>query len=115
MHRALLLSDELGHRSLAFPALGTGSARVSLEMCASAMMSALSWHLALGGSRLETVRVFLGDERKHKVFRQVAEEALRDLDDASPLVELGLPAVGGEVRPDAATHLDALRRGTGPL
>jgi serine/threonine-protein kinase len=115
MHRALLLSDELGHRSLAFPALGTGAARVSLEMCASAMMSALSWHLALGGTRLENVRIFLGDEQKLKVFRQVAEEALRDLDDASPAVELGLPVVGGEVRPDAATHLDAIRRGTGPL
>jgi serine/threonine-protein kinase len=115
MHRALLLSDELGHRSLAFPALGTGAARVSLEMCANAMTSALAWHVALGGSRLENVRIFLGDEQKLKVFRQVAEEALRDLDDASPSLELGLPVVGGEVSPDAATHLDAIRQGSGPL
>jgi serine/threonine-protein kinase len=115
MHRALLLSDELGHRSLAFPALGTGAARVSLEMCANAMMTALAWHLALGGSRLEQVRVFLGDEQKLKVFRQVAEEAVRDMDDALPSVELGLPVLGGEVRPEAATHLDAIRQGSGPL
>ncbi len=115
MHRALLLSDELGHRSLAFPALGTGAARVSLEMCANAMMSALSWHLALGGTRLESVRVFLGDEQKLKVFREVAEEALQDVSDVPPFLDLGQPANEGDVRPDAATHLDAIRQGSGPL
>jgi serine/threonine-protein kinase len=107
MGRALLLSDELGHRSLAIPALGTGAARVSLEMCANAMMSALSWHVALGGTRLHKVRVVLGDERKLTVFREVAEEALRDHENAPSFVDLGLPAEEGEVRVDAATHLDA--------
>jgi serine/threonine-protein kinase len=107
MGRALLLSDELGIRTLAFPALGTGTARVSLEMCANAMMSALSWHVALGGTRLHTVRVVLGDERKLHAFREVAEEALRDHENAPTFVDLGLPAAEGEVRADAATHLDA--------
>jgi serine/threonine-protein kinase len=115
MCRSLLLSDELGHRSLALPALGTGAAKVSLEMCANAMMSSLSWHVALGGTRLENVRVYLGDEAKLKVFRDVAEEALRDVEDSPPFVDLGLPAEGGEVRAEAATHLDAIRQGSGPL
>ncbi len=116
MHRALLLSDELGHRSLAFPALGTGSARVSLEMCANAMMSALAWHLALGGSRLDHVRVYLGDEQKLRVYRHVASEALRDSEDERPaFLELGLPAEGGEVHAEAATKIDAIRQGSGPL
>ncbi len=116
MHRALLMSDELGHRSLAFPALGTGAARVSVEMCANAMMSALAWHIALGGSRLENVRVYLGDEAKLKVYRQVATEALRDVEDEHPpFAELGLPVEGGEVRGEAATKIDAIRQGSGPL
>jgi serine/threonine-protein kinase len=115
MHRALLMSDELGHRSLAFPALGTGSARVSLEMCANAMMAAVGWHVALGGSRLQHVRVYLGDEDKLKTFREVAEEALRDVDEAGGgFVDLGLPESGSEVRADAVTHVDAAK-GTGPL
>jgi eukaryotic-like serine/threonine-protein kinase len=116
MHRALLLNDELGHRSIALPALGTGAARVSLEMCANAMMSAIGWHVALGGTRLEEVRVYLDDEQKLRVFRDVAEEALHDVDEMPPFVDLGLPAEeSGEVRPDAATHLDAIRQGSGPL
>ena len=116
VHRALLLADELGHRSLAFPALGTGAARVSLETCANAMMSALSWHLALGGSRLEHVRVYLGDEEKLRIFRGVAEEALHDVDDERTAhVDLGLPVDEGEVSADAVTYLDAIRAGSGPL
>ena len=107
MHRALLLSDEHGNRSLAFPALGTGAARVSLEMCATAMMSSLGWHLALGGTRLENVKVLLGDEAKLKTFREVAEEALRDHDTAPPFIDLGLAVTEGEVRGDATTYVDA--------
>ena len=49
--RALSVADRLGLRTLAFPALGTGAAHVSLETCANAMVSALRWRLALGGSR----------------------------------------------------------------
>ncbi len=107
MHRALLLADELGHRSLAFPALGTGAARVSLEMCATAMMSSLSWHLALGGTRLTTVKLVLGSESKLRAFRAVAEDALRDPESLPPFLDLGLTVQEGEVRVDAATHLDA--------
>jgi serine/threonine-protein kinase len=105
--RALLLADELGHATLAFPALGTGAARVSLETCANAMMTALAWHIAIGGTRLRHVDIVLGDETKLRTFRDVAEDALRDGDEAPPLVDLGLPADETEVRPDGATHLDA--------
>jgi serine/threonine-protein kinase len=113
MHRALLLADELGARSLAFPALGTGAARVSLETCANSMMSTLRWHVALGGTRLEKVRVFLGDEEKLRVFRAVVEEALRGQDETTAPADVGLPVLEGEVRADAATHLDALTRPQG--
>jgi O-acetyl-ADP-ribose deacetylase (regulator of RNase III) len=109
MHHALLLADELGCKSLAFPALGTGSARVSIEMCANAMMTALSRHIAFGGTRLEHVRIVLGSEEKLRTYRAVAEEALRENETgARPIVDLGLPVEEGEVRVDGATHLDAM-------
>jgi serine/threonine-protein kinase len=107
MHRALLLADELGARTLAFPALGTGAARVSLETCAHAMATALRWHVALGGTRLERVNVFLGDEEKLRVFRAVVSEALRGDGQATGAADLGLPAENGSVRPEAVTELDA--------
>jgi serine/threonine-protein kinase len=110
MCRALLLADELGHHTLAFPALGTGSARVSLETCANAMMTALALHVAVGGTRLHHVQIVLGDEAKLRVFRDVAEDALRDGDEVPTHTDLGLPADEGEVRPDGATHIDAYSR-----
>jgi O-acetyl-ADP-ribose deacetylase (regulator of RNase III) len=112
MHRALLLADEMGIRSLAFPALGTGAARVSLETCANAMMTALRFHVALGGTRLQEMSVYLESEAKLHTFRDVAEEALRDPDDSVPIVDLGLAVEEGEVRGDAATHIDALTHGS---
>ena len=59
--RALLVADELGVRSLAFSALGTGAARVSMHACASAMMTAVRHHLALGATRLREIEVVLVD------------------------------------------------------
>jgi serine/threonine-protein kinase len=108
--RALLLSDELGHATLAMPALGTGAANVSMEMCASAMMTALRWHLALGGSRLRSVRVVLADEGRLRTFRDVTHEALRTHGPESAAADVGLAAEEVAVRPDAATHLDARTR-----
>jgi serine/threonine-protein kinase len=106
-HRALLLADELGVRTLAVPALGTGAARVSLETSAHAMTTAIRWHLALGGTHLERVTFFLEDEAKLRVFRAVVDEALRGEGEAIGVLDLGLPADGGEVQVDAATVLDA--------
>ncbi len=105
MLRSLLLADELGLRSLAVPALGTGVARVTMETCASAMMTALKWHLALGGTRLRQFHVVLADEAKLAVFREVAEEALRDTG-RHLAADLGLPADEVAVRPEGATCVD---------
>src|SRR5207237_10068042 len=43
--RVFLIADELGHKSLAIPALGTGAAHVNMETCASAMLTALRLHV----------------------------------------------------------------------
>lgn len=106
--RAFLYADEYGLRSLAVPALGTGAARVSIETCANAMMTALRWHLAVGGTRVTNVNVYLDSEAKLRTFREVADEALRDQDDPPGLVDVGLPASGpaSVPAPDSATHLD---------
>lgn len=66
--RAFLLAEELGLRSLAIPALGTGAARVTLESCAYAAASALYWHVLLGGSRLREVVFCLYDKASLDVF-----------------------------------------------
>jgi eukaryotic-like serine/threonine-protein kinase len=105
MCRALLLADELGHRSIAIPALGTGHAQVNIETCARAMTSTLEWHLALGGSRLKRVEIILQGEDKLTAFREVLEDVLRDdLDD--PWGDLGMPADDAPVRAEGATLLD---------
>ncbi len=97
-HRALLTAEELGARSLALCALGTGAANVTLETCANAMMSTLRFHLSLGGSKLERVVVYLLDEDKLRAFREVALDALGVMSDASADVGLACeraePATG---------------------
>lgn len=109
MCRVLLMADELGHRSLAVPALGTGAAHVNLETCARAMSHALVWHLALGGSRLRQIEFVLQSEAKLVVFREVIEDVLRDgLDD--PSGDLGIPVEDVQVYAEGATHLDARSR-----
>jgi serine/threonine-protein kinase len=105
--RAIALSDRLGLRTLAFPALGTGAARVSIETCANAMMSALRWRLLLGGARLRRVTVVLGDDAKLAAFRDVAVEALRGSDDVPRAVDLGLPHDVAGVSAEGATFIDA--------
>lgn len=104
--RVFLVADELGLRSLTMPALGTGNARVSMERSANAMMTALKWHVLLAGTRLEHVAVIFETEEKLRVFKTVAEEALRDEDDAPALVDLGLPVSDTVVRGDSSTHID---------
>jgi serine/threonine-protein kinase len=105
MCRALLLADELGHRSIALPALGTGVANVNIETCARAMTASLAWHLALGGSRLKRVEIVLKDDAKLAVFREVFEDVLRD-DIDEPAADLGIPVEDAPVRADAATFID---------
>jgi serine/threonine-protein kinase len=66
--RALLLAEELGLRSLAIPALGTGSAKVAPEACAYAIASAVYWHVLLGGTRLREVECVLYDQETLEIF-----------------------------------------------
>jgi serine/threonine-protein kinase len=103
--RALLLADELGLRTLALPALGTGNARVSMETCACSMISALAWYLALGGSHLREMRIVLATEEKRCVFREVVDDVMRDGADAPP-PDFGLAVDDAVVEGEAATHLD---------
>lgn len=106
LQRALLLTDELGHTSIAAPALGTGVARVTIETCATAMMGALRAHLLLGGTRLKQLEVVLDGEDKLRVFREVAEEALRDQGAPRGVADLGLAVDTPIVRAEGATFLD---------
>ena len=95
MQRALSVADQLGLRTLAFPALGTGAARVSIETCADAMMTALRWRLALGGSRLQKVTIVLGDEAKLAVVpRRGASRRCGGPTHAAREADLGLPDEG---------------------
>jgi serine/threonine-protein kinase len=105
--RALSVADRLGLKTLALPALGTGAARVSMETCADAMMTALRWRLVLGGSRLKRVVVVLGDETKLKAFRDVALEALRGTSGTAREQDLGLPDDRAATTPEGATFIDA--------
>lgn len=106
--RALLLSEEHGCMSLAAPALGTGAARVGLEMCAHAMMTTLRWHMMLGGTRLRDVTIWLDSDVKRRAFQDVAEEVFGFGDTLGlGTHDLGLPVEGGILpSPEAATFLD---------
>lgn len=66
--RTFLLAEELGLRTLAFPALGTGLAKVVPEASAYAVASALRFHLLLGGSHLQEVRFVLYDKATLDLF-----------------------------------------------
>jgi O-acetyl-ADP-ribose deacetylase (regulator of RNase III) len=109
--RALSVADRLGLRTLAFPALGTGMAHVSIETSANAMVTALRWRLALGGSRLQKVTMVLGDEAKLAALRDVAVEALRGTAEPPRVVDLGLPDDLAAVTPEGATFIDAASHG----
>lgn len=100
-HRALLAAEELGARSVATCALGTGAARVTFETCASAMMSTLRFHLQLGGSRLQKVVVYLADEDKLRRFREVALDTLHIMRDSEG--DIGLLSQGAGADGDALT------------
>jgi serine/threonine-protein kinase len=104
--RTFLLAENLGVRTLAVPALGTGASRVSHETCAAAIATALRHHLALGGSRLKRVQFVLRDAPTRDRFRDVAIDALHDPEDAPANHDLGLE-VECDPLPEAATHVRA--------
>ena len=67
---ALRLADELGLRSIAFPALGTGVGGFDLRECAQIMREAVLEHIA-GGTELTLVEFVLFGEQAYKEFREV--------------------------------------------
>ena len=76
---ALRLADELGLRSLALPALGTGVGGFPLDRAAAAMAREIAAYLSAGG-RLTDILAVLYDDPAYTAFRT----ALRDLHLAGP-------------------------------
>lgn len=115
--RALLLADEHGCHTVAVPALGTGAARVGIEMSANAMMTTLRWHAMLGGMRCKEITVWLDSAPKLRAFQEVAEETF-GLGEVGLLrsVDLGLPVEGDPATAataEGATFLDPRMSTTG--
>ena len=105
--RALILAEERGCTSIAAPALGTGAARVGVEMCANAMMTTLRWHAMLGGTRIRKITVWLDSEAKRRVYQDVAEEVLGLLDMRHfGQADVGLPDDNATISAEGATFLD---------
>ncbi len=69
---SLLRGDELGIKSIAFPALGTGVGGFSLNECARIMISEVRQYSA-GKTQLERVGFVLYDEPAYHAFRQELE------------------------------------------
>jgi O-acetyl-ADP-ribose deacetylase (regulator of RNase III) len=67
---SLRRADELGLKSIAFPALGTGVGGFSLEECARIMLDVVRSHSAAGSS-LERVVFVLYDEPAYQAFERV--------------------------------------------
>lgn len=106
--RSLLLAEEHGCHTLSVPALGTGAARVALEMCASAMMTTLRWHAMFGSRRIREVTVWLDSESKRRVFQELAEETFGIADvGLLATLDVGLAdSTRGGPSPDGATCID---------
>ncbi len=69
IRNSLLRADELGIKTIAFPALGTGVGGFPLSECARIMIGEVIQHSA-GETGLETVTFVLFDEAVFGVFRQ---------------------------------------------
>jgi O-acetyl-ADP-ribose deacetylase (regulator of RNase III) len=66
---SLMRAEEKGIRSMAFPALGTGAAGLSMTECAPIMLNAVLEHLRARTS-LEKIYFVLFDEAALKVFEE---------------------------------------------
>ncbi len=90
--------------------LGSGAARVGIEMSAHAMMTTLRWHAMLGGMRCKEITVWVDSEPKQRAFQEIAEETF-GLSEVGLLrsVDLGLPVEGSAATAataEGATFLD---------
>jgi len=73
---SLLRADELGIKSVAFPAFGTGVGGFPLGECARIMISEVSQHSAMKTS-LERVVFALFDQLAYETFKQELDRQLR--------------------------------------
>ena len=64
-------ADELGLKSIAFPALGTGVGGFSPDECARVMLDAVEAHAAAGTTSLERVIFVLYDAPAYEAFQRV--------------------------------------------
>ncbi|HUS45559.1 MAG TPA: macro domain-containing protein [Phycisphaerae bacterium] len=69
---SLLRARELGVRTIAFPAVGTGIAGFPMRRCAEVMLEEVARHLE-GDTSLEEIRFVLYDNVAHQAFRDVFE------------------------------------------
>jgi len=67
----LRCADELGLKSIAFPALGTGVGGFPLDECARIMLDAVEGHAAAGTTSLEQVIFVLYDASSYQAFERV--------------------------------------------
>lgn len=70
VRNSLLRAEELGIKTVAFPALGTGVSGFPLERCAEIMIGEISDHLA-GPSGLSEVSIVLFDSAARGVFANI--------------------------------------------
>jgi O-acetyl-ADP-ribose deacetylase len=77
---ALRCAEDLGLRSIAFPALGTGVGGFPLEPCGRLMVSCVERHLSRGSRLAEVVFALRGDEA-YEAFRVALGGELRELED----------------------------------
>ena len=72
---SLLKADELGIKSLAFPALGTGVGGFPIDECAQIMIAEVLKHSA-GKTGLKKVAFALFDEQSYMVFKQELDKQI---------------------------------------
>lgn len=70
---ALDAAEERGVRRLAIPPIGTGLYQVPVDLCAAAMVDAITTHLR-NGSKLAEVVIVAPDPREYGPFRACLEE-----------------------------------------
>ena len=69
---SLILAEENGCRSIAFPAIGTGIAGFPVDHCAKIMKQIIDIHLS-GKSNLETIYLVLISRRSYNIFKEAFE------------------------------------------
>ncbi len=73
--RVLQLCESHGFRSVVFPALGTGVGGLDEATCASAMVGAVTRHLA-AGSRIEGVRFVVTNPERAALFQREIDASI---------------------------------------